>query len=134
MIVNNANTTNTIEHLRSLFATHGLPEMIVSDNGSVFTSFEFQDFCVKNDIKHVKSAPYPPASNGLAEWAVQTFKEAMKRADPQEALSTQMSRFLFKYCLTPHSTTGTSPAELLLGRHPRSDSSFMRTVHNFKFL
>ena len=125
MIVNSANTTNTIEHLRSLFATHGLQEMIVSDNGSVFTSLEFQDFCVKNGIKHVKSAPYHPASNGLAERAVQTFKEAMKRADPQESLSTRVSRFLFKYRLTPHSTTGTSPAELLLGRRPRSYFDFM---------
>ena len=125
MIVNSTNTTNTIEHLCSLFATHGLPEMIVSDNGSVFTGLEFQDFCVKNGIKHVKNAPYHPASNGLAELAVQTFKEAMKRADPQEFLSIRMSRFLFKYCLTPHSTTGTSPAELLLGRRPRSHFDFV---------
>ena len=112
-IVNSATTTSTIDHLRSLFATHGLPEMIVSDNGSVFTSIEFQEFCSKNGIKHLKSAPYHPASNGLAERAVQTFKEAMKRADTQEALSTRVSRFLFKYRLTPHSTTGMSPAELL---------------------
>ena len=72
-IVSSATTTNTLDHLRSLFATHGLPEMIVSDNGSVFTSVEFQDFCSKK-----KSAPYHPASNGLSERAVQTFKEAMK--------------------------------------------------------
>ena len=44
MTTNSANTTNTTEHLHSLFATRGLPEMIVSDNGSVFTSLEFQDF------------------------------------------------------------------------------------------
>ena len=124
-IVNSATTTSTIDHLRSLFATHGLPEMVVSDNGSVFTSIEFQEFCSKNGIKHVKSAPYHPASNGLAERAVQTFKEAMKRADPQEVLSTRVSRFLFKYRLTPHSTTGISPAELLLGRRPRSHFDFM---------
>ena len=74
MITNSANTTNTTEYLRSLFATHGLPEMIVSDNRSVFTSFEFQDFCAKNGIKHVKSAPYHPGSNGLAEQAVKTFR------------------------------------------------------------
>ena len=73
----------------------------------------------------MKSAPYHPASNGLAERAVQTFKEAMKQADPQEALSTCVSRFLFKYSLTPHSTTGISPAELLLGHRPRSHFDFM---------
>jgi len=44
-IVNSATTANTTGRLHSLFAIHGLPEMIVSDNGSVFTSIEFQDFC-----------------------------------------------------------------------------------------
>ena len=36
-----------------------------------------------------------------------------------------MSRFLFKYRLTPHSTTGISPAELLLGHRPHSHFDFM---------
>ena len=40
-IMNSATTTSTIDHLHSLFATHGLPEMVISDNGSVFTSIEF---------------------------------------------------------------------------------------------
>ena len=122
-IVNSDTTTSTIDHLRSLFATHGLPEMVVSDNGSVFTSIKFQEFCSKNGIKHVKSVPYHPASNGLAERAVQTL--AMKQADPQEVLSTRVSRFLFKYHLIPHSTNGISPAELLLGRCSRSHFDFM---------
>ena len=30
--------TATIEKLRQAFATHGLPEMVVSDNGSGYTS------------------------------------------------------------------------------------------------
>ena len=125
-VVNSATTTTTVEHLRSLFATHGLPEMIVSDNGFVFTSSGFLDFCcTKNGIKHVKSAPYHPASNGLAERVVQAFKEAMKGADPQEVLSARVSRFLFKYRVTPHSTTGISPSELLLGRRPCSHLDFM---------
>ena len=92
-IVNSATTTTTIEHLQTLFSTHGLPEMIVSDNGSVFTSYEFQDFCCNNGIRHVKSAPYHPASNGLAERAVQTFKEALKRAATQDSLTTRVLRF-----------------------------------------
>ena len=124
-IANSATTTSTIDRFHSLFATHGLPEMVVSDNESVFTSIEFQKFCSKNGIKHVKSASYHPASNGLAGRAVQVFKEAMKQADPQEVLSTCVSRFLFKYHLTPHSTTGKSPAELLLGCRPCSHFDFM---------
>ena len=71
--VTNATSAITVEHLCSIFATHGLPEMLVSDNGSVFTSTEFSEFVKHNGIRHVKSAPYHAASNGLAERAVQTF-------------------------------------------------------------
>ena len=34
--------------------------------------------------------------------------------------SRQISRFLLQYCITPHSTTGISPSEMLIGRCPRS--------------
>ena len=38
----------TIENLREMFATHGLPSTLVSDNGSNFTSSEFQEFVKRN--------------------------------------------------------------------------------------
>ena len=41
LVVNSATSQTTIEKLRSVFATHGIPEVLVSDNGSVFTSAEF---------------------------------------------------------------------------------------------
>ena len=64
----------TIRHLRSIFATRGLPEIIVSDNVTTFTSAQFQEFMTRNGINHITSAPYHPATNGLAERAVQTLK------------------------------------------------------------
>ena len=121
---NAATTTSTISHLRSIFATHGLPEMLVTDNASIFTSEEFTLFTKQNGIRHVTSAPYHPASNGLAERAVQTFKEFMKKTSG-DSLNTRVSRFLFQYRISPHSTTGISPAELLLGRRPRSRLDLM---------
>jgi len=33
-----ATSASTISQLRSIFATHGIPKLLVSDNGSVFTS------------------------------------------------------------------------------------------------
>jgi len=77
--VNNATSTVTIGQLRSIFATHVLPEILVTDNGTVFTSDEFTRFVKQNGIRHVRSAPYHPASNGLVERVVQTFKEFMKK-------------------------------------------------------
>ena len=43
-MVNPATSAITIQKLRSMFAAHGLPRVVVSDNGSVLTSNEFQEF------------------------------------------------------------------------------------------
>ena len=120
-----ATSTTTIECLWSIFATHGLPEMLVTDNGTQFTSTEFKSFMENNGIHYVKSAPYHPASNGLAERAVQLFKESMKKS-PGGSLESRISRFLLWNHLTPHTTTGVAPAELLLGRIFRSQLDLVK--------
>ena len=90
--------------------------MLVFDNGAAFTSYECQTFVEKNGFRHIRSAPYNPAINGLAERAVQTVKTALKKVTGD--IETCISRFLFQYRLTPFYTTGQSPAELFLGRGP----------------
>ena len=54
--VNSATSSVTIDKMRSTFASHGLPEIVVSDNGSNFVSSEFKSFLQKNGIKHITSA------------------------------------------------------------------------------
>ena len=108
-------STATIEKLREMFATHGLPAVLVSDNGSNFNSSEFEEFMKKNGIKHIKVAPYHPASNGLAERAVRIFKEGYEKME-DGSVQTKLSRLLLSYRTTPHSTTGVPPAELLMKR------------------
>ncbi len=76
-IVPSTSTAATVDKLRLVFATHGLPEVLVSDNGTAFTSGEFKEFMQRNGVKHMTPAPYPPASNGLAERAVQTGLKKM---------------------------------------------------------
>uniref|UniRef100_A0AAY5K6G3 Integrase catalytic domain-containing protein n=1 Tax=Esox lucius TaxID=8010 RepID=A0AAY5K6G3_ESOLU len=118
-IMSNITASVTIEKLRSIFATHGLPDTVVTDNGPTFTSELFQEFIEKNGIRHVRTAPYHPASNGLAERAVETLKDGLRKMSGQ-TLETKLSRFLFQYRITPHTTTGVSPAEMLMGRKPKS--------------
>ena len=65
--VNSANSSVMIEKLRILFATHGLPEILVSDNASCFRSEEFGTFMRRNNVCHITGAPYHPQTNGLAE-------------------------------------------------------------------
>ena len=71
-------STKTIEALRMIFCRTGIPKQIVSDNGPQFTSGEFENFTKQNGIKHYKSAPFHPATNGLVERFVQTFKNSMR--------------------------------------------------------
>ena len=68
---NTSTSATTIELLRKSFSYLGLPDVIVSDNATIFTSAEFAEFLKENEIHHIRSPPYHPASNGLAERAVQ---------------------------------------------------------------
>ena len=62
-LMSSMTTTKTVAVLRDLFAQYGIPRMLVSDNGPQFMSEEFRAFLVK----HVRSSPYHPATNGAAE-------------------------------------------------------------------
>jgi len=93
---------NTINVLRTLFSSHGIPNYLVSDNTAQFTGAKFQTFLKKNGIKHLLSAPYHPSSNGEAERAVRTFKTAMKTMKEEKGtLSEKIARFLLKHHTTP---------------------------------
>ena len=109
----------TIEKLRDMLARHGIPQQLVSDNGSQFTSHEFSDFMKGNGIKHTLVAPYHPRSNGQAERFVQTFKQFFK-AEGSDSIKQSLARFLFSYRTTPNSTTVQTPAELFLNRRLRT--------------
>ena len=45
---------------RRVFSSHGLPQILVTDNRAAFTSLEFQTFVRQNGFKHIRSAPYHP--------------------------------------------------------------------------
>lgn len=100
----------TIAALQRILSAEGPPCKIVTDNGSQFTFFEFQLFCEQSIIEHLTTTPFHPASNGLAERFVSTFKE---------------DKYLATYGSTPNPVTGKSPADLLHGRQPQTVLSEM---------
>ena len=114
-------TTATIAVLRKLFAAYGLPLQVVTDNGPQFISDEFAGFMRGNGIRHIKSAPYHPATNGLAERFVQSLKQALKtNISSGRPLSHRLANFLLTYRSSPHATTGVSPCSLFLKRQVRT--------------
>ena len=117
--LNNSTSETTVKCLRKVFAVHGLPQVLVSDNGSAFIGSDLEIFLKKNGIRHIRSAPYHPKANGQAERMVRVFKESMKCLAEGD-VETKLARLLFKYRITPHTSTGRSPAELLFNRQLRS--------------
>ena len=120
-----ATALSTVLRLRRIFAAQGLPKVLVSDNGPAFVGEEFQKFCSKNGIRHIPTAPYHPSSNGQAERMVRTFKETMKKLKGGD-VETKVSRLLFKYRMTPHTSTGVSPSQLMLKREIRTPFHLMQ--------
>ena len=77
--VGQTTTDHTIDALQQIFAIEGLPDTIVTDNGTQFVSNVFEQFCAKFNIKHLTSPVFHPASNGEAERFVQTFKRGVDK-------------------------------------------------------
>ena len=115
----------TIEKLRHTFALLGMPKTLVSDNGTPFSSRDFEEFCTINGIRHVFVAPYHAASNGLAERAVQTIKLGLKKCC-EGSVESRLYRFLLMYHNTAQSTTRMAPSVLLNKRALRTRLDLLR--------
>ena len=129
--VGSTTSTHTIEVLRHIFVTEGLPEVIVSDNGRQFVSQEFESFCCAHGIKHLSSPPFHPASNGEAERFVQSLKNSIeKTCAGGDSLKVGLQKFLATYRCMPHPVLDwKSLAEILHGRQPRNLLSLLNPVN-----
>jgi hypothetical protein len=117
----------TARALSRVFATHGFPKAIVSDNGPQFTSEEFEGFCKERGIRHILTPPYHPQSNGEAERFVQTFKNHLEKGlTSGRTLDMLVAEILMQYRVTEHPATGVAPAQLMLGRKPRTKLDLIR--------
>ena len=101
-----------IKGLKDVFARHGIPEQIRSDNGPQYSSAEW-------GIKNVTSSPKFPSSNGEVERGVRTVKSLLKKENDQP-------KALLSYRSTPLAC-GYSPAELLMGRRLRTTLPMLST-------
>ncbi|UYV76234.1 K02A2.6-like [Cordylochernes scorpioides] len=66
-ILRDITSKTIVDCLRQVFARFGLPEFLVTDNRRQFVSREMEEFTRMNRIRHTKTSPYNPSTNGLAE-------------------------------------------------------------------
>ena len=110
-------SSTVIAHLKKIFARHGIPENLLSDNGPQYSSRKFKDFADGWGFNHKTSSPRYPRSNGLAERTVQTVKNLLKKAKDN---GKDPYLVLLAYRDTPRGDGLQSPAQLLFGRKLRT--------------
>ena len=102
------------------YASHGIKvERVLTDNGACYKSWNFRDVCREFSIKHKRTRPYRPQTNGeaerfikiaLKEWAyAPTYTHSRQRTD-------YLSIWTYRYnYVRPHSALGRKPPASKLG-------------------
>jgi transposase InsO family protein len=63
-----------LERARAWFAARGVHiEAVMSDNGSAYRSRAFAAMCAATGLRHLRTRPYTPRTNGKAERFIQTL-------------------------------------------------------------
>ena len=112
--LNSTTSQAVISSLKLISCHHGIPTVLVSDNGPQFDSRDMKELASTYGFQHITSSPYYPLSNGLAERMVKTVKSLLRdTSDPYLAL--------LSYRAIPLSWCNYSPYELLMGRRVKTD-------------
>ena len=113
-------SSRVISILKELLSIHGIPDIVVSDNGPQFSSDAFPLFATEYDFVHVTNSPKYPRAYGEGERTVRTVKAQLhKNEDPYTAILAHRSTPL---------QNGLSPSELLMGRRLRTKVPAMPSV------
>ena len=110
--LNNLTATAVIKAVRLIFSEQDIPEVLICDNGTQFTSAQFLDLSKRYGLRIVTSSPYYPKGHGFIERQVQTVQKILLKC--KEA-GTDPSLALLSLRSTPLSATLRSPAEILNG-------------------
>lgn len=127
-VMKNISSAATIEKFKQMFTMHGLPNHVVTDSGTQFTSEETKHFFKKLGIKQDFSAVKHPATNGAVENFVKTSKRKIKAIvkSSKVDVKTAVNIFLFSYRTTKHATTNETPSNLLFKRELKTPLLLLR--------
>jgi len=126
-----SDTVAATERFLADVAPYGDVKRLKSDNGTEYTSGEFQSLCVRNRIKHEQSAPYSPHQNGTAERGWRTLFEMARcllldAKLPKElwTYAVMTAAYIRNHCYNPR--TKQTAFYMLTGRKPD-----LRNMHVF---
>ena len=126
-IVSSTAAPVVLPKLDVIFARHGIPDKVTSDNGPPFQGKELERYMSLLGINHVPSTPLWPQGNAHVEAFNKPSGKAIQTAHAEHRKWKQeLQRFLLNYRTTPHTTTKVPPAQLLLNRVVEGKCPFWR--------
>ena len=106
-----------IKCLDKQFCRYGVPRTLRTDNGASLVFAEMDGYVTEMGIKPRLTTPLWPRANGEVERQNRSLLKAMRAAQAgKKDWRSELNKYLLAYRSTPHTMTGTSPAELLYGR------------------
>ena len=116
------------EELVQIFSRVGIPEEILTDQGTNFMSQLLAEVYKLMRVKSIRTSPYHPQTDGLVERFNQTLKAMLRKTATSEGKDwdTLIPYVLFAYREVPQASTGFSPFELLYGRSVRGPLDVVR--------
>lgn len=116
---------------RAYYRTLGIKiERVMTDNGSCYKARNFAKACKRRGIKHVRTKPYTPRTNGKAERFIKTALNEWAYAqafETSEIRAAELPRWLHRYNHhRPHSAIGDKPP---ISRLPQTGNNLLR-VHS----
>jgi transposase InsO family protein len=100
---------------------------VMTDNGSCYKAFDFRDACRNRGLKHIRTRPYTPKTNGKAERFIQTalrewaYAQAYTHSDRRTA---ELPRWLHRY--NWHRPHGSLEAQTPISRLGLSEDNLLR--------
>jgi hypothetical protein len=113
------NTSQVIAFINSNIITRfGIPDYLVFDNASYFSSLEMSEFALEKGIKLKYSASYYPQGNGLAESTNKNLIKIIKRTviENHKNWHNALLNALWDDRVTPKDAIGNSPFFLVYGK------------------
>ena len=126
----NISTEAVAEALVSMYSRLGIPQEVLSDQGTQFLSEVMREVNRLLAIKQLVTTPYHPMANGMCEKFNGTLKKIVKRLCEQNPRDWDryLDAALFAYREAPHESTGFSPFELLYGRSVRGPMQILQEL------
>lgn len=122
----NIRTSEIIKFMEEcILSLHGKPKVIITDQGTQFTSGEWKSFIDRIGAEHNLTAPYHPQSNGIDERLNGTLVRILRAYvdEHQSDWDEYLKWALYVYNTTVHESTGFKPYQILHGMDPRSPLS-----------